>query len=149
MGSSRAIFSKTQLKDIIGILCKEAISDAGYAVPQSLNICKTLQTLLEWKETLKTYKLDFPLECCTKENFFTINHLLFADGVTHGKLVAFICGCVHMSLLAASISTSRVDELMQWIDEFIENHLYSTQWRWNMFAIAIFAACIGAYLTSL
>ena len=133
-----------RLKVFIRVVCKEALVAAGYDLPESLKVSS--EDLGHWKSIMSSYDLEIDQSCINKESFFSIHRKLFQDGTTPGRLCAFIFGCRAMVLAAAPLG--KVDELMEWIDEFIDVHLtvpcgYS---KLTLLSIAVISVCIGAYM---
>ena len=149
--------SAIQLKEFIIAASKDALIEAGVEdLPTSLNKPTDgikPEDLKNWKKVMKSYKLYMDESCVKRDAFFYINGRLFEKGMTTGRVCAFIFGCTTMVLIAMPLG--KVDDLMDWIDEFIHAHLKTESipathdyWRFTLLAIAYISVCVGAYMSS-
>ena len=105
---------------------------------------------------MSEYELEIEPICCNKESFHTINTKLFESGPTPGKIFAFTYECSVMTSIAMAQSPAKVNDLMSWIEQFIDEHMLDValpkeheqyhDWRYTMLAICFTSVCIGAYL---
>ena len=149
-----------RLKELIKVLCKDTLMDYGYVdLPSSLDGITTMfkpQELREWKEMMNNYELELDRTSCNKESFHTINTMLFESGPSPGKIFAFTYQCSLMVSIAMTQSPLKVNDVMSWIEQFIDEHMHDFilpkeheqyhDWRYTMLAIGFTSVCIGAYL---